>query len=204
MVHIRSIVPLTLLLAGCTSSETPIPEKYAPEKAAEVAMSTYDANSDGKIAGAELDKCPALKFALPRVDTSSPRDDAITPDEIAKRMQALEKQSKLMGTTVQVTSARGPVSGATVTLALEPFMGADLPIYTVTTDQAGAGTPGLLGSDEPVAGIPLGFYRVTIAAPGQAEVIRGCEVADDSPTSNRLIFSLQDEAPQGGGRYGGR
>lgn len=85
-------------------------------------------------------------------------------------------------------------------------MGTELPVYVVTTDDSGAGTPQLQGSDESLRGIALGFYRVTIKPTGKGEVIRGCEVADDSPTSNRLVFSLDHEAPLGGvgGQFGGR
>lgn len=192
---------LLVLAAGCFDSSAVVPERYPPEKAAEVALETYDADGDGKIAGAELDACLALKYALPRVDTSG--DKSVTADEIAERMRVLDNQSDLMGTTVQVMSRGGPVTGATAVLELEPFMGADLPLYTAAIDESGSGAPKLQGSDEAVIGIPLGFYRVTITPPDGGEVVRGCEVADDSPTSNRLVFSLEDEGPLvGGGRAG--
>jgi hypothetical protein len=167
-------------------------------------MDTYDANKDGKIDAAELDKCLALKYAMPRVDLS-PADKALTAEEVAARMEELQGQSKQMGVMIQIMSRQGPVRGATVTLQREAFMGENQPAYSLTTDEAGSGMPALEGADKPEMAIPLGFYRITIVAPGQAgEVVRGCEVADDSPTSNRLVFSLQDEAPQGAGRPGGR
>jgi hypothetical protein len=193
-----------LVVAGCSRAGATLTERYAPDKAAQVAMDTYDANKDGKIDAAELDKCLALKYALPRID-APPGDKALTAEEIAARVEKVQGQSKLMGAMVHVTSRQGPVSGAKVTLQQEVFMGEDQPAYSLTTDERGNGMPAREGSDQPEMAIPLGFYRVTITAPGQAgEIIRGCEVADDSPSSNRLVFSLQEEAPQAATRPGGR
>jgi hypothetical protein len=198
-------VVAALGLLSCSKANAPDPQLFAPDKAATVAMETYDANDDGKIAAAELDKCLALKYAMPRID-APPGDKALTVQEITARLEQVQNQSKGMGAMVQITSRQGPVSGAKVTLQQEPFMGDDLPTYTLTTDEAGSGMPQREGADRPEMAIPLGYYRVTIVAPGQSgEVVRGCEVADDSPTANRLVFSLEDESPQaGGGRPGGR
>lgn len=192
-------------LAGCSGSDVsaPVPEKYPPEKAGEVALQTYDANNDGKISGAELDECLALKYSLAHLDANG--DKGLSADEIGERIRALEEQSPLTAVSVQIVSRQGPVSGATAVFELEPFMGPDLPEYTMTTDQSGGGPFKLQGTDEIVVGIPLGFYRVTISAPG-GEVVRGCEIADDLPTANRVVFSMENEAPVGGGggRFGGR
>jgi hypothetical protein len=192
------------VMAGCSGPSAIVPERYAAEKAAEVALSTYDSDKSGRLEPAELDKCLALKHAIPRIDKDN--DKTLSADEIAGRVAAYEKDAELMSCVVQIVSNGQPVSGATVKLELEPFMGADLPTYVVMTDQAGSGAPQLEGAEEPVLGIPIGFYKITISPPSQAApVVRGCEVASDSPTSNRLMFSLESEAPLGGpGGHGGR
>jgi hypothetical protein len=186
-------------LAGCTGSDVDAPtaERFPPEKAAEVALERYDTNSDGTISRAELDECLALKYSLPRMDANG--DKALSGAEIADRIRAYENQSALSALTVQVVSRRGPVAGAKAVLEFESFMAPNVPTYVVTTDESGSGTPKLQEGDQAVLGIPTGFYRVTISPPDGEKVVRGFEVADDAPTANRVVFSLETEAPLGGG-----
>jgi hypothetical protein len=202
----KYLLAFWIALAGCggPSASVSVPDHFPPEKVAEVALATYDANSDGKIAGAELEKSPSLQSALPRLDTSN--DKAISADEIMQRMQVYEKQSTLIATTVQVLSNAQPLAGATVRLEPEPFMGEDLESYVVLTGESGSGVPEIAETGELKTGLPLGFYRVTITHPNHSDaVVRGCEMADDAPMANRLVFSMQDASPQSaGGRYSGR
>ena len=50
------------------------------------ALEKYDANKDGKISGAELDKAPALKAAMATMRTN--KDKGVTADDIAPRIKA--------------------------------------------------------------------------------------------------------------------
>src|SRR5262245_39968653 len=58
----------------------------SPSGAGSKAMELYDKDSDGKIAGTELDQTPALKSALSTLDTNG--DKAVDASEVAARVKA--------------------------------------------------------------------------------------------------------------------
>jgi len=195
------LIAIALLCVGCTQSTISIPDRYAPEEATAAAMKAYDTNSDGKIAGAELDKCLALKSAVIRVDTD--KDQAISKEELLARLQLYEKGSDAFGTSVSVFSKGQPLQNAEVTLEPESFMGEDLPVYTLTTDETGSRAPKVKATGE-LATMPPGFYKVSIHHAQAGTVERGVELADDVTTASRMMFSMQEggATPAGGG--GGR
>ena len=49
------------------------------------AMKMYDTNHDGKISGAELDKCPAIKAAIAQIDLSGKGE--VTAEMITARIK---------------------------------------------------------------------------------------------------------------------
>ncbi len=179
-----------LALAGCGSAGTVAPNRYEPAKAAEVAMQTYDANQDGRLDEAELEKSPGLLVAFRRLDRD--RDGFLSSAEIMERMEAYKTQSRLISTSVLVRSGRGPAPNVAVTMELEPFIGENLPPYTGVTGEAGVADVKVEGVEGFAGLLPPGFYRVRLvtAVGSAAEVIRGCELADDIPSSRQFVFSL--------------
>jgi hypothetical protein len=183
-----AIVMLLLASAsGCGGSVKSQLPSYDPVYAGSKATELYDSNQDGKLSAEELRDCPALLASRQRIDTNS--DGAITTDEIESRFAALDKQSDIIALDLRITSKRRPLSGATVTFTPEPFMGDGLQSYSgVTSDH---GTCELIGTDVDLYGLPVGYYKVHIVHAGQSiDATHGCELADDTPTGNRVEIAL--------------
>lgn len=133
---------------------------YSPEEAARRALDEYDSNKDGFIAGAELDRCPALKGSLDQLDTN--KDGKLSADEIAQRLRDYQSSKiALLTVTCQVTLDDRPLSGATVTFVPEPFMGPALKAAAGVTDAAGIAELAIPG--QPYPGVHLGFYRIAVS-----------------------------------------
>ena len=56
--------------ASAPGRDTPCPSPFNPHAGVE-AVAMFDRNGDGKLSGDELDRCPGLKAALPRLDPGS-------------------------------------------------------------------------------------------------------------------------------------
>jgi hypothetical protein len=151
-------------------------------------MELHDANKDGKLDKKELAAVPSLAFSAGQVDKS--RDGAIDLAEMQARFEAHDQMSDLVAFDVQVSARGAPLSGATVTLTPEPFMGERKQSYVGSSTEGGLCI--LKGQEVELVGVPIGYYKVTIAHDASgANVTRGCEVADDLPTANRLAFDTQ-------------
>ncbi len=185
---------------GCWSRKPPRVEapSISAGSAASGAMKKYDANSDGKIAGPELDKAASLKSALAALDTNG--DKAISEDEIKARIQSWqESQLGRMNLVVVVTRRGKPLPGAKVTFVPEEFLGGDVPQATGTTDEGGGATLSTVGAAvEGAEGVAPGFYRVEITKDNEIpakyneDTILGQEVALDAPGIQEGIeFDLQ-------------
>ena len=171
---------------GCNRELPPVePFPIAPD-AAKRAMELYDANGDGFLEGAELDKAPGLKAALKQVDAN--HDGKITAEEIHARIAAW-KASGVGRLTVycRVTRRGKPLPGATVTFVPESFLGGAMKPAKGTTNRFGLATLST-AEPEPLPGASPGFYRVQITKSGDAipprynaETVLGQEVAQDSP-----------------------
>ena len=111
---------LLLAIAGCWGGG---PKRVTPPPIDAVAagadaMKMYDTNNDGKISGAELDKCPAIKAAIAQIDTSGKGE--VTAEMITARIK--KWQDSLLGKTAlgcRVTRNGSPLPGATVTFIPE-------------------------------------------------------------------------------------
>ncbi len=146
----------------------------------------YDANKDGKLSGEELDKCPGLKAALPRLGGSE-----VTADMIAGRIQEWQrtKAGRLPANCV-VTRNGAPLEGAEVKFVPEKFLGDNMPTGSAKTDASGmvqVSTPGAAGTAYDPLGLPPGFYRIEITKEGMdipakynTETVLGAEIALDS------------------------
>jgi hypothetical protein len=182
-----------LLAAGC-SGGAPAGPQVSPREAARAALAEYDANQDGALDAKELERCPALRSALKRIDKNN--DGRLTADEIADRLTFLRQEGMLTGISVEVTLDGRPLSGATVTLVPEKFMGPSSKPASAVTDEIGAGV--LKGEGPSEEAVPLGYYRVEVSkknAQGQEMIparyntntVLGQEIAPDA--EGRGVFS---------------
>jgi len=151
------------------------------------AMEMYDADHDGKISGAELDKCPALKAAIAQIDPSG--EKAITAAKITARIKQWQ-DSKLGRMSMSCTVSRNgkPLANAEVNFVPEKFLGENVKTATGKTDKNGVAmisVPTKDRSDPP--GVAPGFYRVEVTKAGEkipakynTETTLGQEVALDA------------------------
>jgi hypothetical protein len=150
------------------------------------AVAMFDADKDGKIDGAELDKCPGLKAALSKVD---PSNQGVTADMVTARIEAWQK-SKLgrMSLSCRVTHNGQPLAGAEVNFVPEKFLGTNIQTAKGKTDTNGMAMLSVptKGQGDP-PGVAPGFYRVEITKQGDnipakynTETTLGQEVALDA------------------------
>lgn len=169
-------------------------------------MTQYDKNGDGVISGDELNASPALKAALPRLDTN--QDGGVSADEIAERVNAWKAmRTALVSVRCQVTLDGRPVPGAEVVFEPESFLGEQVKRATGVTNQFGDAAPTIAPEDKPdpklPGGVYFGFYKVriskkvgdreTILARYNTETILGQEVSYDDPAikGNNMAFALK-------------
>jgi hypothetical protein len=183
-----AVAGLTLLCASACSNTPPrVEQPGISSSASSDAMKQYDTDGDGKIAGEELDKAPALKGSLANLDANG--DGAISADEIDTRIAAWE-ESKLGRTSVMITVTRNgtPLSGATVKLIPEKFLGESIQPAEGISNEWGTATPSIAsgGDADALDGMQVGFYRAEITksdeeipAKYNTETELGFEVAQD-------------------------
>jgi hypothetical protein len=143
--------------AGCGGQAPVAIPNYDPEAIARAAMAAYDKNDDGKLDAAELEACPALKSALPRIVTN--KRDYLTEEDIAGRLRDFQKSRVgLRGIRCRVLRDEQPVSGVTVTFVPESFMGAAVKAASGISDERGYLNVATVEGKEP--GVSLGYYRI--------------------------------------------
>jgi hypothetical protein len=170
---------------------------YNPKENAALAMELFDADKDGKISGAELDKAPGVKAALDVMNTDS--EKGVTKQDIAKRIQSW-MDSKVGRMTIACTVLRNgqPLSGATVKFVPEKFLDKIMPEVAVgITSESGMAMislPTSRGPDGDPPGIHLGMYRVEITKEGEdipakynSETVLGQEASIDNIELQRGI-----------------
>jgi hypothetical protein len=156
-------------------------------------MELYDSDRDGKLVAAELAASPGLTEGLTRIDAN--KDGIVDLAEMTARFTTQDDLSDVISMQVMVTANGTPLDGATVTMTPDPCMGEDKQNYEGTTAN-GSVTP--LGVVAPMP-TPVGYYTLHIvhAATG-ADLKRGHEVADDTPSPNRLAVDVSGKAPPAG------
>lgn len=181
---------------GCSNAPPCVsPPAMNSSSTGAAAIETYDANKDGKIEGAELDKSPALRSALKQIDADG--DDAITADEITARIEAWQKPKiDRMMVSVVVFHNGHPLAGAHVKFIPEKFLGENRIEATGTTAENGLTMVSVPVKDPTTdrPGVPPGFYFIEITKEGEnipakynTATMLGCEVATDSEATRSGI-----------------
>jgi hypothetical protein len=193
MMSVRSmcacLLAASMIVAlGCSRGPSRfVPPAIDASTAGALAIELYDANKDGKLCGAELEKCPALKAALAQIDTT--RDGDITADKIAARIESWKKWNLgRISFTFLVLRNGKPLPNADVKFVPDKFLGNSVPTAEGKTNEQGVGTVSVTanGAVERPGSAPPGFYRVEITRAGDnippkynADTILGQEVAYD-------------------------
>lgn len=153
------------VVAGCDFGPRRIhPPSVVASTAAQAAIAEYDSDKDGKISGAELDKCAALKSCLKKLDRSG---DGITAQGIQEAIEHWQMRGFGRVTySCVVTHSNRPLVGATVKFVPEKFLGDSYPVASGLTNEQGVAAISI-PNVEP-AGLAVGFYRVEITKDGEA------------------------------------
>lgn len=185
--------------AGCMRQPSRIvPPSIDADNAGLKALEMYDNNKDGKISGAELDKVPALKDALPVLNSNT--DKGVAAADITARIKAWqETKVGRMTLSCLITRNGKPLEGAEVKFVPEKFLGDNVPVCTGTTKGDGYAMISVpLSGPEDYPGVPPGYYRVEITKAGEniaakynTQTIYGVEIAPDTRRSSDLIFDVK-------------
>jgi hypothetical protein len=163
-------------------------------------MEIYDTDKDGKLSREELDRSPALKAALDRIDTSG--EGTITAAKITARIRAWQA-SKLGRTSLVCAVLRSgrPLANVEVKFVPEKFLGENMPTALGKTDSNGVAMISVptSGKQDDSPGLPPGLYLVEITKAGDnipakynTHTIFGQEVAGDARGAREGIrFHLQ-------------
>jgi hypothetical protein len=196
-------------LVGLTACSQGPPRVQQPgidaDGAGELAMEQYDTNSDGVVAGEELEKAPGLRASVATMDTNG--DKAISAEEVTARINVWKQmRTGLMSFGFTATLDGKPLSGATVTFVPESFLGDEIKSASCQTSSFGGGTATIAKEDRPdptsPPGMHLGVYKVKISKPAggketipakyNEQTVLGQEVAADVREigNNRVIYAL--------------
>lgn len=161
-----SLFCTTLILSGCgLSGGTRIDAvTFDANAMADKAFAEYDADQDGMIAGSELKIAASLNTALGEIDTSG--DKKISKEEMVACIEAWNAAGPNLTSVECVFTVEGvPLSGATVTLEPESFLGPEITTATAVTDASGVGY--MVAQEAKDKGFPegmrLGFYKVRVS-----------------------------------------
>lgn len=157
-----------LIASGCSRGPSrQRPPSISASSAGSQAVEMHDTDKDGKISGAELDGCPALKAAIAQIDKNG--DGSITADEITERIEAWQN-TKLGQMSLSCTVLRNgrPLSDAEVRFVPEKFLGENVKTATGKTDLNGVAAISVGMSERSGSpGVAPGLYRVEITKDGE-------------------------------------
>ena len=162
------------LWTGCGTTASRVhPVEISPSSASSEAMELYDKDGDGAIAGEELNAVPGIKRHLQHYDRDG--DERVTRDEIAARLQDWgNNQLALMGRTYVIMLDGQPLSGATVTLVPEPYLGENVKPASGITGPTGLTRMSHAEEDlpksangRPIPGVKAGTFKIQITHPSR-------------------------------------
>ncbi|MDO4571590.1 MAG: hypothetical protein Q4D38_14490 [Planctomycetia bacterium] len=196
-----SLALAVVLGVGCFGGKPDrvIGPPYNPSAAADKAIAEFDKNSDGKIAGDELDACPSLKNSLSSIDTNG--DGGLDKAEISARIQAyIDAEVGLCTPNINLVVKKGkssvPLKSGNVTLIPEAFM-ADVLKEAKGTIQDGYCSPSSEGNMENLPGMSYGFYKIQIenADPKIGSAPLGIEISELNPIVKETGGTYKVEIP---------
>jgi hypothetical protein len=203
---VAGVVLATATLTACSSGPKRVTQPTVDASSAgNAAIELYDADQNGTISGAELDKVPAFKSALAQLDSN--HDGGVSADEVtAAILHWQEIPIGVMSMGFKLTFDGALVEGATVTFEPEEFMGSEVKAGIGTTDMFGMGGPTvpIEQRQDPTTppGIQMGFYKVkvsklvngkeTIPAKYNEQTILGQHVVPDNPEilNRRVVYAM--------------
>jgi hypothetical protein len=162
------------LFLGCSSGASRVnPVEIDASSASSEAIEMYDKDGDGALLGDELNAVPGIKKHLGRYDKDG--DKRVTRDEIADRLQDWAgERLALMGRSYIITLDGQPLSGATVTLVPEAYLGANVKTATGVTGPNGLTRMSHAPEDlpksangRPIPGVKGGTFKIQITHPGR-------------------------------------
>ena len=167
---VRRLAVLFVAVSGCSRGparfEAPAVD---PVAAGARAIELYDANGDGKLDKEELRQAPAILAKLPAWDVDG--NESVDSQEVEKHVAALYK-SGTGGTKLNclILYKGKPLSGATVTLEPEGFLGEAVQAATGVTDGSGATQLGIPPEYAPehlrrIKTVHYGVFKVRVTHP---------------------------------------
>lgn len=185
-----------LLQSGCSRGPAKIDmPSIDADAAGKEALKMYDANKDGKISGAELDKVPSLRNSLEHFQSTF--DKGITASDITDRIKKWQelKTGRVSPVGCLVSRNNQALVGAVVKFVPEKFMGNSIPVCSGKTDQNGIAQISVpLKDPKEQSGVPPGYYKVEITKPGEnipakynTQTIFGAEVCSDLRMTDNLF-----------------
>lgn len=161
---------LSLAIAGCSGG----PDRFdAPDvdlsSAASQAIELYDTNGDGVLDEKELSKCPGL--LLKRASYDADGNGSLAEAEIEQGLvRLLGKGTGGTQLNCLVLYKGQPLSGATVVLEPEPYLGEEVQTATGTTDGAGTTQLAIPGEYLPkhlqrLKAVHYGTFKVRVTHP---------------------------------------
>jgi hypothetical protein len=163
-----------VLFLGCgTTASRVSPVEIDASSATSQAMEMYDKNGDGALAADELNAVPGIKRHIDRYDRDGNKQ--VSKEEIASRLQDWgSNQLALMGRTYVITLDGRPLSGATVTLVPESYLGPNVKPASGITGPTGLTRMSHAEQDLPksangrsIPGVKGGTFKVQITHPTQ-------------------------------------
>ena len=166
-----------LIVGGC--GPAPVLAPSIPPDAPQKAIEMYDADKNGSLDAAELEKSPGLKAAFSG-------SSKVTADDIAARIAEWKASGYGRLAFILTIKHNGkPLPGATATLVPETFLGNETQPAVGQTGPSGTCVPSVAASGpDNVPGAAQGFYRVQVTKSGEnipakynTETILGLEVS---------------------------
>ncbi|MFM9962598.1 MAG: hypothetical protein ACKV2Q_15405 [Planctomycetaceae bacterium] len=161
--RISKLVVSFCVLSGCggrvADERFEIPQ-VVPQAAGARAVSEFDTNGNGAIDGQEWQQQPALKASLKAADSDG--DGQLTAGEIADRLAFYRRMGVGLTQVVCVVTWDGkPLSGATVRLVPEKFLGSEIKPAEGTSDTRGYIQLHTEGYNR--SGVHCGFMRIAVS-----------------------------------------
>lgn len=172
----RGTAIFAVFLAGCASKPRQVDViDIDADDAATQAIEAYDTNHDGELTDDELRAVPGILKWKQRYDADS--NGSVSEAEIVQRLEKWQTDRLgFLSMSANVHLDGRPVSGATVTLMPEPYLGDAVKPASGITDANGNAVLSVKADDLPeaikarglrIGGVYPGTYKITIAKAGQ-------------------------------------